>query len=449
MPECMCRKGFEKMKALTNFIYEDMQPAFGVTEPAAIAYCVAVACSYCSQKAEKVVVRLNSGMYKNAFSCGIPKSEYVGSLYAAALGIVAKSVEKKLEILEDITPEEEKEANCYASRNCIEIQCAEFTSTIFIEAEVFTKNEHCIVTIREKHTNITKIEKDGKVLFTNSNSVSEKEQKDIHDFSLQQIWDYAAETDVEELRFIEKAFQMNMELLKESLASEKTVYAKILYKKNKEQIISEEELSTAQLLCNAAIEGRVLGIQKAAMSITGSGSHGIICTMPLYAVYLVRKKMVQDREKNAPETKEYSWEQLLRATALSYLVTMYIKEYSGRLSAFCGCGIAAGTGMACGLLFLKGGNFSQMQKTINNMASGITGMICHGGNHGCAVKGMTAVDAAFRAATFALEDIGMEDIHGICGETPEETCKNMGLIASPGMVETEKTILSIMKSKGN
>ena len=90
-----------------------------------------------------------------------------------------------------------------------------------------------------------------------------------------------------------------------------------------------------------------------------------------------------------------------------------------------------------------------MQKTINNMASGITGMICHGGNHGCAVKGMTAVDAAFRAVEFALEDVGMEDIHGICGETPEETCKNMGLIASPGMVETEKTILSIMKNKGN
>lgn len=138
---------------------------------------------------------------------------------------------------------------------------------------------------------------------------------------------------------------------------------------------------------------------------------------------------------------------LLRATALSYLITMYIKEYSGRLSAFCGCGIAAGTGMACGLAFLQGADESVIAAVIRNMASGLTGMICDGGNHGCAMKGIVAVDAAFRAVSMAKAGASIESIHGINGVTPEDTMRYMGMIASPGMVQTEKTIVEIMEEK--
>ena len=35
------------------------------------------------------------------------------------------------------------------------------------------------------------------------------------------------------------------------------------------------------------------------------------------------------------------------------------------------------------------------------------------------------------------------------GNTPEETMRNMGEIASPGMIGTEKTILDILQRKGN
>lgn len=138
---------------------------------------------------------------------------------------------------------------------------------------------------------------------------------------------------------------------------------------------------------------------------------------------------------------------LLRATAISFLVTMYIKEYSGKLSAFCGCAIAAGTGMACGLAYLMGADEERLSKVIRNMASGITGMICDGGNHGCTMKGIVAVDAAFRAVDMAMDDISIESIHGINGKTPEETMRYMGQIASPGMTGTEQTIVEIMEAK--
>ena len=212
------------------------------------------------------------------------------------------------------------------------------------------------------------------------------------------------------------------------------VLIKQLLKENKGQIISDDALRTAQLLCNGAIEARVLGLSRPAMSITGSGAHGIIATMPLFAYFQVNYGEVDDVL-------------LLRATALSFLITMYIKEYSGKLSAFCGCGIAAGCGMACGLAFLNGAEEFQIGMVIRNMASGLTGMICDGGNHGCTMKGIVAVDAAFRAADLAIQNISIGEIHGINGRTPEDTMRYMGMIASPGMVRTEETIVNIMKQK--
>ena len=103
--------------------------------------------------------------------------------------------------------------------------------------------------------------------------------------------------------------------------------------------------------------------------------------------------------------------------------------------------------MACGLAYLQGADEAKLTKVIQNMASGLTGMICDGGNHGCTMKGIVAVDAAFRATDMAMDDICIENIHGINGSTPEATMKYMGMIASPGMTGTEKTIVEIMESK--
>ena len=182
---------------------------------------------------------------------------------------------------------------------------------------------------------------------------------------------------------------MNMVLFQEGLNSKKTTFVKQLWKMNGEKIFSESSLNTAQLLCNGAIEARVLGLNKPAMSITGSGAHGIITTLPVLAECRV---------------KGLSDEKLIRATMLSYLICTYIKEYSGRLSAFCGCGIAGGTGAACAIGYLRGAGVEEITNIINNMAAGITGMICDGGNQGCTMKGIVAVDAAFRAVEMAMNN---------------------------------------------
>lgn len=291
------------------------------------------------------------------------------------------------------------------------------------------------MTIRDAHTNITQITKDGQVIFEQADAHTQDEESlvpIIHRYTLRQLFHYAQHVPLEEILFIRQAYNLNLALFEQALKNRRTTFAHYLYKKNGEKIISDDEQTSASLLCNAAIEARVLGLSRPAMSITGSGAHGIIATLPLYA---------------AQQVNDYTEEQLLRATTLSYLVCMYIKEYSGKLSAFCGCAIAAGTGMACGLAYLRGGTHKTFTLTIQNMASSITGMICDGGNHGCTMKGIVAVDAAYRSVAFAQNGIAIGHEHGINGHTPEDTMRNMGLIASPGMVGTEGVIVDLMQKK--
>lgn len=422
------------MHILTKIIKEDMKPALGVTEPGAIAFAVAKAKSYITEEIEKVKVRLNSGIYKNAFTCGIPNSDEVGNLFAAALGVVAGKADRGLESLEDVTKEDNKKAQKLIDEGKIKVELNRISSDIFIEVEIITQKENSIVRIEGTHTNIVEIIVNGETIFSKELEKKEETKEEIvlHRYSVKDILEYIDNVDISEIEFVMKAHDMNMILFQEGLNNKKTTFVKQLWKMNGEKIFSDNSLNTAQLLCNGAIEARVLGLNKPAMSITGSGAHGIITTLPLLAE--CRANKISD-------------EKLIRATMLSYLICTYIKEYSGRLSAFCGCGIAGGTGVACGIGYLRGAGTEEITNIINNMSAGITGMICDGGNQGCTMKGIVAVDAAFRAVEMAMNNTYIFNVHGINGNTPEKTMMNMGRIASPGMIETEKVIVDIFKEK--
>ena len=452
------------MHELSTLIKKDMVPALGVTEPGAISFCVAKAKSYAKGELLHLNVAMNSGMYKNAFTCGIPNSKEVGNVYAAALGYVAGNPDKGLESLANVTPSDNVSAQKLIDEGKITVALSGISSRIFMEATLETTESKVLLTIRDTHTNITKIVVNGETVLeaeesdeaidrpeagitesdkteegcgiTESDKVAEgtgtTKIHSIHRYTLAELVDYVNTVSLEEIEFVKEAYKVNLELFEEALKNPRTTFARQLLAMNGGEVISKDEQMTASLLCNATIEARVIGLDKPAMSITGSGAHGIIATMPLYGVYKIHG---------------LSEEMLYRATMLSYLICTYIKEYSGRLSAFCGCAIAAGTGMACGLVYLKGGTVEQMEYTLNNMASSITGMICDGGNQGCTMKGVAACDAAFRSVAFAMKGVHIDKVHGINGNTPEETMRNMGLIASPGMVGTEKTIVEIFEEK--
>lgn len=413
-----------------------MQPALGVTEPGAIAFAVATAKRYISGKLLGIRLELNSGMYKNAFTCGIPGTEHTGFLWAAALGYTAGDASLGLEALRALDASGITAAQELIDCGKIEAVMAEITPNIFICITVRTECDECCITIEDSHTNITSVLLNGKECFAKEYStvLGDSSVSEIHRHSFSEIIQYVSSVPIEEISFIRTAFSMNLSLLQAGLMNDRAAIARHLFNKNGQKLLSDDKLLSAQLLCAGAIEARVLGIDKPAMSITGSGSHGIIATMPLYAI------------AHGTSSGE---EKLLRSAALSVLITQYIKEYSGKLSAMCGCGVAAGSGMACALTMLKGGNVRQIEATLRNMALSITGMICDGGNHGCALKAITATDAAFRASELALSGIELSGEHGISGYTPEETMRYMGYISSPGMLKTECAIIDILQQKNS
>lgn len=424
------------MEQLTKLIREDMKPALGVTEPGAIAFAAATAKAQIGGEVTGVSLRLNSGMYKNAFTCGIPGSSRLGNLYAAALGAVGADPEKGLECLGGITPEQEREAEALVKAGKVRAEVSRVSSRIEIEAEVSTRQGTAAVVIRDSHTHIVEIRVNGAVTYRQEEAPAGEEEREaplIHRYTLGQLVEYIETVPFSEIEFIEEAYRVNLALFEEGLGSSRTTFAPLLLRENGGERFSADEERTASLLCNAAIEARVIGLDRPAMSITGSGAHGIIATLPLYAAFRVQG---------------YSRERLLRATALSYLVCIYIKEYSGRLSAFCGCAIAAGTGMAVALAWLRGGGLPELAGVIRNMASSITGMICDGGNQGCTMKGIAAVSAAYASVRLAMAGVSVQAVHGINGRTPEETMAFMGRIASPGMEGTETTIMEILGEKG-
>lgn len=106
------------------------------------------------------------------------------------------------------------------------------------------------------------------------------------------------------------------------------------------------------------------------MSNSGSGNQGIAATLPV---------VVYADETAADE------EHTIRALVLSHLTVIYIKQSLGRLSALCGCVVAA-TGSSCGITYLMGGDYGQVAAAVKNMIANLTGMICDGAKPSCSMK---------------------------------------------------------------
>ena len=137
----------------------------------------------------------------------------------------------------------------------------------------------------------------------------------------------------------------------------------------------------------------------------------------------------------------------LEAIALSHLVTAYVKAHTGRLSAICGCSVAAGAGATAGVTYLLGGTLQHIAGAITNLTEDLAGVICDGAKAGCSLKLATAAGTAIQSALFALQGVHVKSTDGIVADSAEETMRNVGRLSSQGMIETDRTILKIMLEK--
>lgn len=422
---------------IVSLLKREMKPALGVTEPAAIALASAKAYSLVGGELKRIKLELDAGIYKNAFSCAIPGTDEAGNEMSALLGVLAGDPEADLEVLKNIKEADATKAQELRDKNMVDIEVKKGLTHIYVDATVETDQGSARAVIENEHANVVLLQLNGKTVFEKAEEVKKEVVKadehedafDIKKYSIKDFVEFVDTVPFADIRFTLEAIKTNKELAELGKKGAGMSVARTLEELKKENLLADDIMLYAQQLTGYAVDARLGGLPKPAMSICGSGSHGIIATMPL-AAFAERKGIGEER--------------LARAIALSYLLTLYIKTYSGRLSAFCGCAIASGTSAGAALVYLLGGTVEQVGYAIKNMAANITGMICDGGNYGCSLKAVTAAGAAVMAALLALKNIAIPSNSGIVGDTPERTIQNMGRVADPGMLETDNVILDVM-----
>lgn len=223
---------------------------------------------------------------------------------------------------------------------------------------------------------------------------------------------------------------MNLSMAKEGLSRKIGIGAGYGIKQCMEEgLISDDILSNAMMLTAAASDARMAGLDMPVMSSNGSGNHGLTAILPIVAY---EEKFPQGDEK------------LCRALAISHLTTAYIKNFTGRLSAMCGCGVAAATGATAGVAWLMGESMEEIAGAVENAVADLSGMICDGAKSGCALKLSSAAESAIRNALLAKNGNYAEKINGIVSENVDITIRNLGKVSDMGMSYTDKIILDVM-----
>lgn len=421
----------ERIIALIN---REVVPAIGCTEPIAVALCVAKAAETLNQRPQKIRVLLSANILKNAMGVGIPGTDMIGLPIAVALGALIGKSEYQLEVLKDSTPEAVEAGKKMIEAQAIQISLKEnIEEKLYIEVTCMAGEEKATAIISGGHTNFVYLSKNDSVLMDKRSGTSGETEEESVELNLKKVYDFATTSPIEELQFILEARRLNKQAAERSFKGNYGhELGKTLCSSDSERLIMGSNTFTHILsYTSAACDARMAGAMIPVMSNSGSGNQGIAATLPV-VVY------AEDNHK--------SEEELTRALILSHLTAIYIKQSLGRLSALCGCVVAA-TGSSCGITYLMGGNYQQVSFAVQNMIANLTGMICDGAKPSCALKLTSGVSTAVLSAILAMENKCVTSVEGIIEDNVDLSIRNLTKIGSQGMNETDKLVLDIMTHK--
>ncbi len=403
---------------------EELIPAMGCTEPIAIAYCAAVCREQLGCAPEAVEIWVSRNIIKNVKSVVVPNTNQMkGIEVACAAGIVAAHPERQLEVLAYITEPEKAALKELAESGKIKIHVSEEPDIFYIRIFLAAGEKNAEVTIRTDHTNVTCIKKNGVTILEKPIVPAEEEAKSL--WHIEDVLEAARNMPLTAVRpLLERQIAYNMAISKEGLKHDYGAsIGKILLHRDPDSLRTRARASAA-----AGSDARMNGCELPVVITSGSGNQGITASVPvvIYALALA-----------------VSEEKMLRAVLLSDLVTVYLKQGIGKLSAYCGA-VSAGCGSGAGIAFLHDCTDAQIEHAVENALAINSGIICDGAKSSCAAKIAMAVEGGLLGFDMALAERNFAGGDGIVQDTADETIAAVGKIASQGMVETDKEIIDVM-----
>ena len=420
-------------EAIIALIKREVVPAIGCTEPVAVSLCVARATELLGAKPDSVSVRLSANILKNAMGVGIPGTGMIGLPIAIALGVLVGRSEYGLEVLKDADEQAVEAGRRFIEEKRISVQLKEgITEKLYIEVTVTASGHYAEAIISGGHTTFVYMRRDDEVLLDERKPSSEQANVQDVELTLQRVYDFATTSPIEELQFILESRRLNKAAAESAFAADYGhSLGKTLRGEKEIKIMGDSIFSRILSYTSSACDARMVGAMVPVMSNSGSGNQGITATLPV---------VVYGEECGASE------EQIIRALTLSHLTVIYIKQSLGRLSALCGCVVAA-SGSSCGITYLMGGGYEEVAMAVKNMIANLTGMICDGAKPSCALKLASGVSTAVLSAMMAMEHRCVSKLEGIIDEDVDTSIRNLTSIGRDGMDETDKLILNIMTEK--
>ena len=414
-----------------QILREELIPALGCTEPIAIAYGAAMAKKLLGQMPEHIQLDCSGNIIKNVKSVTVPNSNGLRGLEAAAiLGAVGGDPELKLEVLSSVTPEAIAKTQELLKTDICTCGLVEGVANLYILVTLTAGDKSAVVEIRDQHTNITKMVKNGQVLLEKeADNAGQEQMADRSLLNLQDILTFADTVDLKDVQdLLERQIRLNSAISEEGL---KHTYGVEVGRSILEYYDPSDVKVRARAAAAAGSDARMNGCSMPVVINSGSGNQGITVSMP-----------VVEYAKNLGASQE----KLYRALVVSNLVAVLQKCYIGRLSAFCGA-VNAATGAACGVAYLNGDGYDVISRTITNSLCNVGGIVCDGAKSSCAAKIAAAVDAALLGYSIAKEGRAFGAGEGLVKENAEKTIESVGQMGREGMRATDVEILNIMIAK--
>lgn len=410
-----------------KILESELVPAMGCTEPIALAYGGARAREILGGMPEKVIAKCSGNIIKNVRCFTIPNSKgLVGIEAGVLLGIAGGNAGKQMEVLEDVSDADIEKAKEMLKKGVCKVEFLDSPSVLHIILELYTEEHSAVVEIRDGHTNITSIRKDGKELLEGAAKFEHDdtdERKVI--LNMENIKEFADTVELSKVQhLIERQITCNMAIANEGMKGGYGLgLGKLLVESYPDTTLNQMKAYAA-----AGSEARMGGCDLPVIINSGSGNQGIASSVPV--VVYARIKQVDQ-------------ETLYRSLVFSNLLTIYQKTYIGKLSAFCGA-VSASCASGAALTYMVGGTLDQIKMTVENTLANIPGIICDGAKISCAAKIATSLDAAIMAHNLAMKNKVYAPYTGILQEDTPETISCVGYIGKEGMKQTDKEILKIM-----